>query len=108
MNEIINYSTDCLKLLCDKFKERNIFHWIDLGTLLSAYREGKMFDHDNDVDICIFKEKQSDTIQILNKLVSENKISIISRIENEGNIISVEFFGHNIKNDLHTLSQVKK
>ena len=105
MNEIINYSTDCLKLLCDKFKERNIFHWIDLGTLLSAYREGKMFDHDNDVDICIFKEKQSDTIQILNKLVSENKISIISRIENEGNIISVEFFGHNIKSrrfDIYT------
>ena len=105
MNDIINYSTDCLKLLCDKFKEHNIFHWIDFGTLLSAYREGKMFDHDNDVDICIFKEKQSDTIQILNKLVSENKISIISRIENEGNIISVEFFGHNIKSrrfDIYT------
>jgi hypothetical protein len=105
MNEIINYSTDCLKLLCDKFKERNIFHWIDFGTLLSAYREGKMFDHDHDVDICIFKEKQSDAIQILNKLVSENKLSIISKSENKDNIISVEFFGHNIKSrrfDIYT------
>ena len=105
MNEIINYSTDCLKLLCDKFKERNIFHWIDFGTLLSAYREGKMFDHDYDVDICIFKEKQSDAIQILNKLVSENRLSIIFGSATEGNIISVEFFGHNIKSrrfDIYT------
>jgi glycerol-3-phosphate cytidylyltransferase len=105
MNDIINYSTDCLKLLCDKFKERNIFHWIDFGTLLSAYREGKMFDHDNDVDICIFKEKQSDAIQILNKLVSENRVSIIFGSATEGNIISVEFFGHNIKSrrfDIYT------
>ena len=105
MNDIINYSTDCLKLLCDKFKEHNIFHWIDFGTLLSAYREGKMFDHDNDVDICIFKEKQSDAIQILNKLVSENKVSIIFGSATEGNIIQFEFFGHNIKSrrfDIYT------
>ena len=95
MNDIINYSTDCLKLLSDKFKERNIFHWIDFGTLLSAYRDGEMFDHDYDVDICIFKETKSDVIQILNELINENRLSIM--FGTEGNIIMIEFFGHDIK-----------
>ena len=95
MNDIINYSTECLKLLTDKFKEKNIFHWIDSGTLLSAYRDGKMFDHDYDVDICIFKETKSDVIQILNELINENRLSIM--FGTEGNIIMIEFFGHDIK-----------
>ena len=95
MNDIIKYSTDCLKLLSDKFKDRNIFHWIDFGTLLSAYRDGKMFDHDYDVDICIFKETKSDVIQILNELINENRLSIM--FGTEGNIIMIEFSEHNIK-----------
>ena len=56
MSDIVDYSTESLKLLTDKFKEKNIFHWIDFGTLLSAYRDGKMFEHDYDVDVCVFKD----------------------------------------------------
>ena len=95
MNDIINYSTECLKLLTDKFKEKNIFHWIDFGTLLSAYRDGKMFDHDYDVDVCIFKDKKDDVVRILNELTNEKKLSIL--YGTEGNIIMIEFFGHDIK-----------
>lgn len=96
MNDIINYSTECLKLLTDKFKEKNIFHWIDFGTLLSAYRDGKMFDHDYDVDVCIFKDKKDDVVRILNELTNEKKLSIL--YGTEGNIIMIQF----IKNDITT------
>jgi len=89
MNDIIYYSTECLKLLTDKFKEKTIFHWIDFGTLLSAYRDGKMFDHDYDVDVCVFKDRKNDVIEILNELVNQNNLSIL--FGTEGNIIMIQF-----------------
>ena len=95
MNDIIEYSTECLKLLTDRFKEKNIFHWIDFGTLLSAHRDGKMFEHDYDVDVCVFKDDKNHVIQILNELVSENKLNIM--FGTECDIIMNEFLGNEIK-----------
>ena len=97
MNDIINYSTECLKLLTDKFKEKNIFHWIDFGTLLSAYRDKKMFDHDYDVDVCVFKDRKNDVIQILKEFVSEKKVNITTLFGTEGDIIMIQFLGDEIK-----------
>ncbi len=81
--------------MTDKFKEKNIFYWIDFGTLLSAYRDGNMFEHDYDVDVCVFKDNKNDVIQILNELVSENKLNIMFGTERD--IIMNEFLGNEIK-----------
>lgn len=89
MNDIINYSTECLKLLTDKFKEKNIFHWIDFGTLLSAYRDKKMFDHDYDVDVCVFKRDKESVISILNDLQNLGILSIL--YGTDGDIIMIHF-----------------
>ena len=40
-----------LKKLCDILSKLKIKHWINYGTLLGAYREGKIIDHDNDLDL---------------------------------------------------------
>ena len=40
-----------LKKLCDVLSKLKIKHWINCGTLLGAYREEKIIDHDNDLDL---------------------------------------------------------
>lgn len=93
MNEIIKYSTDCLKILTNKFISNGIFHWIDFGTLLSAYRDGKMFDHDYDVDVCVFKKDKESVVSILSELQDLGILSIL--YGTEGGVIMIQF----IEND---------
>lgn len=95
MNEIIDYSTECLKVLTDKFISEEIIYWIDFGTLLSAYRDGEMFYNDYDVDLCIFKYQKQKVIDILNDFQNKNKLTVL--YGTEGNVIMLEFLGDNIK-----------
>ncbi|KXJ07337.1 hypothetical protein AC249_AIPGENE23658 [Exaiptasia diaphana] len=37
-------------------KKRGIQFWLDSGTLLGAYRNGKMIPHDFDIDLSVFGE----------------------------------------------------
>jgi phosphorylcholine metabolism protein LicD len=37
-------------------KESKVVYWIDFGTLLGAFRNGKVISHDHDIDFCFIGE----------------------------------------------------
>ncbi|XP_020913134.1 uncharacterized protein LOC110250832 [Exaiptasia diaphana] len=45
-----------LKSVVAMMKKRGIQFWLDSGTLLGAYRNGKMIPHDFDIDLSVFGE----------------------------------------------------
>ena len=45
-----------LKTIKRLFEEHNITYWLDLGTTLGSYREGKIIDWDYDVDVAVWVE----------------------------------------------------
>jgi len=49
---------ELLSILTDILSSAEIEFWIDQGTLLGAYRQGKFIDRDSDVDIAIKDENQ--------------------------------------------------
>lgn len=75
--QLIELTMKGLIEITEKFKKYNIFHWIDFGTLLSAYRDGKMFDHDFDADISIFDNQKELAMMALNELAYENKLKFL-------------------------------
>ena len=48
----------------DILEKNNIKYWLDFGTLLGAFREGKIIEHDYDVDIGIL-HKDLEKVRIL-------------------------------------------
>jgi hypothetical protein len=61
---------ELLSILTDILSSAEIEFWIDQGTLLGAYRQGKFIDRDSDVDIAIKDENQ---FRALSKLL-ESKL----------------------------------
>ena len=58
---------ELLSILSDIFNSANIEYWIDQGTLLGAYRNGKFIARDSDIDIAIRNEEQFESLYELLK-----------------------------------------
>jgi phosphorylcholine metabolism protein LicD len=57
-----------IKLLDEYFTKAKIDYIVTGGTLLGTIREGKIIDHDDDIDIIIFDDKIFSVLEILNDL----------------------------------------
>jgi phosphorylcholine metabolism protein LicD len=49
-----------LKLLNVFFTDNNIDYWLEAGTALAAYRDGKVFPWEHDIDVAVWKESIHD------------------------------------------------
>ena len=64
---------ELLSVLSDIFNSANIEYWIDQGTLLGAYRNGKFISRDSDIDIAISNEEQFESLyEILKSRLPNN------------------------------------
>jgi len=56
---------ELLSVLTDILNSAKIEYWIDQGTLLGAYRNGKFIARDSDIDIAIKNEAQFESLDVL-------------------------------------------
>ncbi|XP_065186047.1 uncharacterized protein RP689-like [Sycon ciliatum] len=49
-----------LKLVVEILEKEGINYWLDCGSLLGAYRNGKMIPHDSDTDVSILGDEEFD------------------------------------------------
>ncbi len=67
-------------LLIDRFFKKNgIDYWLEAGTALSAYRDGKVFEWEHDVDVGIWREKMPNPDQFINFFSSKGYKVIIQK-----------------------------
>ena len=68
-----------LKYVVELFRINNIDSWIDSGTLLGLYRDGKIMDHDEDIDISMWSEDENKLRNIIITLKSKGyKLRILN------------------------------
>ena len=68
-----------LELLDSFFSSRNIEFWLEAGTALAAYRDGKVFAWEHDIDVAIWREKVPDLDELTNFFHDENFDVIIQK-----------------------------
>ncbi len=73
MNEKLNYSIECLKLVTDVFDNHNIPYWLEYGTLLGSYRDSMLISYDYDMDIGVETKYAKDIKVLLESMISEGK-----------------------------------
>lgn len=74
LTDKLKNSVHILKDFTDILHARGIRHWIDLGTLLGAYRTGTLIPWDYDMDIFLSGVSGPQVESLLNELVSMGKI----------------------------------
>ena len=60
---------EVLSVITQSLDRDGITYWLDLGTLLGAYREGEIMEHDNDVDIAYLTPNQDQILEILRRVL---------------------------------------
>ena len=61
-----------LKNVTNILQELNIKYWLDYGTLLGAYRNKKVINHDHDLDLSILFEKEKFNSEMLCERLSQD------------------------------------
>ena len=59
------YGLPCLEKFNSIMDEANIKYWVDFGTLLGIYRDGKFIDHDFDIDLGMYAKDYNKDIEAL-------------------------------------------
>ena len=103
-------SAKCLRLLCDILERYGQKYWLDWGTLLGAYREGKIIDDDFDIDVgclidssdffvCPYHDSQLSQMKLLEMLQehflirffsSNSYISVVPRDATDFNVNHID------------------
>ena len=66
--------------VCDVMVEVGVDYNVLFGTLLGMYRDGKLIDHDLDVDIAVKSDQKIDLIKVIEKLLNKGfKLTRYSR-----------------------------
>ena len=52
-----NFYPITYQIVKEALDHNNIEYWLDAGSLLGAYRDGKMIPHDLDIDFAVFEEE---------------------------------------------------
>ena len=77
------------KEIIDVLNKHNVRTWIDQGTLLGCYRDGKFIDHDLDIDFAML---MNDIPQLFSALLDFQKLGYITRVHcSDITIIKNEF-----------------
>lgn len=62
---------DVLSVITQSLDRDEIPYWLDQGTLLGAYREGVIMEHDDDVDIAYIISDQDQILEILRRVLPD-------------------------------------
>ena len=73
--------------LLDLLNKNNFIYWLDSGTLLGLYRDGKLLDNDKDIDISMLNDDK-----ILSFIKKLDNVEIKIR-KHEGKIVKIKIFG---------------
>lgn len=74
-----------LEFITNLLNQNNINYWLDSGTLLGLYREGKILDHDKDIDISIWNSEEYTIVQISKYLLDNYTLRVLN------------YYGYNFK-----------
>ena len=87
--------------------QNGYFFWLDYGTLLGIYRDGKLIKHDVDIDIAMF---YSANVKNLMAVLEENGFKFVRKIFVDEKIPALEytFRMKNINIDIFFYSEVKE
>jgi len=87
-----------LKYIVELFRINNINFWVDSGTLLGLYRDGKIMDHDEDIDISMWSEEEN---KLRNIIITLKDMGYKLRILNYNNYnFKYKFIPSHSKNSL--------
>lgn len=99
-----NHGNEVLLKAKEALDEINVDFWLDFGTLLGAFRDGKLIGHDTDIDIAVMLEDYSPDIEktlVAHGFKYERKISV-----DEGNYALEQCFSYrNVKLDIFYYSK---
>ena len=59
------YGLPCLEKFNSIMDEANVKYWVDFGTLLGIYRDGKFIEHDFDIDLGMYAKDYNKDIEAL-------------------------------------------
>ncbi len=71
--------TNSLQSLSQFFGDENIDFWLEAGSALAAYRDGKVFEWEHDIDIAIWKDDLRDVSRLRSFFQSRGYIVIIQK-----------------------------
>lgn len=67
-----------LEFITNLLNQNNINYWLDSGTLLGLYREGKILDHDKDIDISMWNSEEDKVIQLSKYLLDNYSLRVLN------------------------------
>jgi len=68
-----------LHLLNIFFEKHNVKYWLEAGSALSAYRDGKVFPWEHDIDVAIWKEEMPNPESFINFFSNEGYDVILQK-----------------------------
>lgn len=59
----LKHGDNVLALANKAFEEAGVFYWLEFGTLLGVYRDGRLIEHDTDIDVGVFIDQHKPALE---------------------------------------------